>query len=189
MKHLHLYEPVDIDELAWPKDTHEYTLQSPARWFITDFKHIKPLVVESKTSVDTVKSLMQSSHTNMISVMDSHEHFLGVISLDDLSDQKIMRKLAEGFRRSEVCVTDMMVKRRDLLAFDAAEIESASIAEVISALKQHREKYGLVLDRHEHAIRGIFSIYEISRRLGRPIEIQEAADFYRVFAPVACANR
>ena len=189
MKHLHVYEPMESDELAWPDDTHEYTLQSPACWFITDFKLIKPLVVESKTAVDTVKSLMQSSHSCMISVLDSHEHFLGIISLDDLSDQKIIRKLAEGFRRSEICVTDMMVKRRELPAFDAVEIDSASISDVIATLKQHREKYGLVLDRRAHSIQGIISIYEISRRLGRSIEIQEAADFYRVFAPIACANR
>lgn len=189
MKHLHLYEPVDSDELAWPQDTHEYTLQSPASWFITDFKHIKPLVVESRMPVDAVKSLMQSSHSSLISVLDSHDHFLGIISIDDLSDQKIIRKLAEGFRRSEVCVTDMMVKRKDLLAFDASEIESASISDVVSALKQHRQKYGLVLDRNAHTIRGILSTYEISLRLGRSIEIQEVADFYRVFAPVACASR
>jgi CBS domain containing-hemolysin-like protein len=97
----------------------------------------------------------------------------------------LIRKQAEGFFRKEIKVSDVMIRRRDLPAFDAEEIQRATIGDVVSAIKKSGCRFALVLDRQTHQIQGIFSADELSERLQRPIEIRDESSFYRVFAPVS----
>jgi CBS domain containing-hemolysin-like protein len=126
----------DTDELAWPEDSSVYTLETPAMEFINDYKMIKPMAIDSETKADEMKPVMLNLHMSLISIVNSQGHFLGIVSLDDLSDQNFIRKQAEGFLRSEIEAVDFMTPRKDLLAFDRAEIEHAAINDVIDALKK-----------------------------------------------------
>jgi CBS domain containing-hemolysin-like protein len=185
MQNLHLYTALEVDELAWPDDSASCTLDSPASKFMVDFRQIKPIVYDATTSADELKSFMLHSHIHTISVLDSQSHFAGIVSLGELSDQALIRKQAEGFFRKEIKVSDVMIKRRDLPAFDAEEIQRATIGDVVSAIKKSGCRFALVLDRQTHQIQGIFSADELSERLQRPIEIRDESSFYRVFAPVS----
>ena len=185
MKNLHTYMTNDGDELASPNDSSAHTLQTPAMELIHDFKKFHPMAIDSSTSADELKSLMLRLHIRLISVVDSHAHFIGIVSLEDLSDQNLIRKQAEGFSRSDIRAADFMTRRKDLLAFDREEIEDASIGDVVESLKQHARKECLVVDRHSHEICGIFAISEISQKLRQPIEIHDQSNFYRVFAPAS----
>jgi CBS domain containing-hemolysin-like protein len=189
MKNLHLFVTNDGDELASPDEPLVYTFKTPAIAFIHDFKNIKPLAVDSRAKADEMKSLMLNLHVSFISVMDSTDHFVGIVSLDDLSDQNLIRKQAEGYPRNEIQVADFMTLRKDLLAFDSREIETASIGDVIESLKTNGRKECLVLDRDSHKIRGVFTISEISKKLQQPIEILDQTNLYRVFSPASYNSR
>lgn len=189
MKQLHLYNVANMDELNWPGVNAHYSLQSPALEFITDFRHHEPITTDSGTTADEMRSFMLHTHIHTVCVLDSRSRFIGVIHLEDLSDQAILRKQAEGYRRSDIKVTDLMLPRKDLPAFDLDELETATISDVLDTLKARGKRSCLVLDQHTHSIKGIVSVSEISRRLGTPIEIRQSSDFYRVFAPIALASR
>ena len=182
MKNLHLYATDELDELASPEDSSTYSLETPAMEFISDFNVTKPMAIDSRTKAHDIQALMLNLHVSLISIVDSKGHFIGIVSLDDLSDQNLIRKQAEGFYPNEIEAVDFMTPRKDLLAFDSEEIENATIGEVIETLKTTSHKECLVLDRYSHKIRGIFTIGEISKKLHQPIEIRDQSSFYRFFA-------
>ncbi|MBU1293539.1 MAG: CBS domain-containing protein [Gammaproteobacteria bacterium] len=181
MKTLDFYSTTEIDELAWPEENYDLTIDSSALLFFTDFKNNKPLVVESTIPVLTAKELMQKEHVRLKFVIDEKKHFIGVVSSDDIIERKIVQKVSEGLERAEIVVADLMTAKKNLKALDWQDISKATISDVITALKNNGERHCLVLDRENHEIRGIFSASDISRRLRLNIDIQEKTSFSKVF--------
>lgn len=184
MKKVNFYEISDIDQLAWPESKEDISLDTPALQFFTDFNTVEPLVIDTVTRCIEVRNLMLQEHVKLKIVVDSNMHFLGIISLDRLDDRKIVQKVSEGFDRNDISVTDMMIPKNDLSAFDYNEISVASIGEIINALKDSGQRHCLVVDRESHKIRGIFSASDISRKLRLPIDIQGKSSFYKIFSVI-----
>lgn len=188
MKNLHMYITADVDELASPVKRLEWNWDTPAVEFLKDFSQIRPIVVDTAISTDELKALMLGIRETVLPLEDRQGHFVGVIGLDDISDQVLMRRQAEGYQRQEIQVSDLMTRRQDLPALDWREVVSASISDVVKALQKSGKKECLVIDHRTHRIRGLFSVSDISRKLRQPIEISDSASFYRVFAPVSNRN-
>jgi CBS domain containing-hemolysin-like protein len=186
MKHLHSYITTESDELAQPDAARELSLETSAHLFLQDFKINRPLLVQLDLAADDLKALMLLTHDSLAAIENRDGHFLGIVTIDDLSDQSLIRKQSQGLKRSDIKVADVMTKRKDLRAIAWSELAHASIADVITALKQMGCSECLVIDQEEHRIRGIFAISDISQKLGRTIEIHDQTNFYRVFAPVSC---
>lgn len=185
MKILNLYPTTEVDDLAWPEEMTELTTDFSALYFFTDFKKVKPLVIESTVSAVEVKRLMQKSHERLKFVLNDADQFIGIVSAEDLIDRKIVQKVSEGSKRDDIALTELMTPKRDLKALDYQEVAKASISEVIRKLKDSGEQHCLVVDRDSHEIRGIFSASDISRRLHLPIDIQDKSSFYKVFSATA----
>lgn len=182
MKALKLEVAADVEDLAWPPESRELSLDSPALEFFTDFLETKPLVIESNVSAIEVQRLMQKAHVRMKIVIDKKGRFMGVVAADDLLDRKILQHVSQGDLRKDIKVTDMMTPRRDLKALGYTAVTSAKINDVINALKNSGEQHCLVVDRQRNQVRGVFSASDISRKLHLPIDIQSVSNFYRVFA-------
>lgn len=185
MKTLKLYPTTDVFDLARPEETMGLTLDSSALNFFTDFKKVRPLVIESSLSGVEVKSLMKKAHVRLKFVLNDVGQFIGVISADELMDRKIVQRVSEGNKREDVPLTDLMTPKRDLWALDYSQVAKATISEVIETLKDNGQQHCLVIDRVSYKIRGIFSASDISRKLQLPIDIQDKSSFYRVFSATA----
>jgi len=96
-----------------------------------------------------------------------------------------VQKVAEGGKRADIALTDLMTPKRDLKALDYEEVARVPISEVINKLKDCGEQHYLVIDHDTHKIRGIFSASDISRKLHLPIDIQDKSSFYKVFSATA----
>ena len=185
MNKLTLYPVQTCDELVQPEQWVALSLDSSAMAFFTDFLHNEPLVISADVSAATARETMLSTHVRLKLVVDGEGHFVGVISAQDLSEQAIVRHIGERrVRRQDISVTELMTRKKDLLALDISEVEGASIGDVVSFLKDNHEQHCLVVDETQHQIRGIFSASDISRRLRLPVNIQDQSSFYRVFAQV-----
>jgi len=182
MKKLNFYNPTDLDDLAWPKEQIQISIDTPAPAFFADFREVPPLVIEVTTPALAAKEMMRRSHVRLKFVVDSDNHFLGVISSEDLDDQALVRKRSEGFKSNDIEVGDLMTPKKSLKAFDINQLQDATIGEVIDALTQEGQHYALVLDRECNQIRGIISAQDISRKLHRAINIKDRTRFYKVFA-------
>ncbi|GAA4812326.1 hypothetical protein GCM10011365_21060 [Marinicella pacifica] len=174
---LKLHDVTAVDKLTRPQQDQKITLQSPALSVLTDFKQYQPFHLNHKTTAKEARLIMENAHARLRFVVDDASGFLGVVTLDDLSEQKMIQKMAAGHREHEILVTDFMQDRNQLKAFDYTELCRAKIIDVIETLKSKRQKHCLVVDRDSHEIRGIISGSDIGRALDMPININRESTF------------
>lgn len=184
MKNISFIAIDQIDELAWPTEHQEITKDSSALEIFTDFAEYIPLVIESSMLATEALALMQKAHVRLKLVLDENDHFIGVVSLDDLNRQELVKKLSSGYKREELLVTDFMRPRKDLKAFDYAELANTTIGTVINTLKNTGQQHCLVIDTDNHQIRGIISASDIARKLKLNIDIKNRSSFSHVFDAV-----
>ena len=185
MKNMTLYPMAEISELAWPKQPKALSLDTPAEVFFTDFETVQPRIIEATTSALDAKKVMMKTHIRLLFVVNDADHFVGVITADDLIERKIVQQVSLGFRREDIEVTDLMTPKRQLFALDIAAVQRATINDVIRVLKDSHQQHCLVIDSEEPKIRGIFSTTDISRKLNLHIDTENRSDFYKVFEVIA----
>ncbi|RVU84328.1 CBS domain-containing protein [Leucothrix sargassi] len=183
MKSLDLYTIEKIDHIVTPENYEHLTLDSSALEVFTDFREFHPLVVDADTKAVEAKFLMQKSHLNLKIVLNSEMRLCGVIGLEDLSEQRLVTEVSKGKKREDILVTDLMLARADMMAFDYNEIRRAQVHNILSTLKDNNLQYCLVVDHEAHEIRGIISANEIARKLNIPLLMNPpAGTFAEVFS-------
>ena len=181
MKNLKLTTVETVDHIVKPDDFEAITLDSPATKIFTDFKEYAPLVIdENIKAVDTLQMMMKD-HVHLKIVVSEKGDFLGIVTSIDVSERHIIQATMKGLTRDEVLVSDLMVARSDLKAFDIAELERASVNDVVHALKQNGLRHCLVMDVANHHIRGIISSSDIARKLRIPLEVSNSITFAKIF--------
>ena len=128
MSKLNFYAASNVGELAWPGEIQDISLETPALDFLTDFKVTKPLVIESAVSAVDIKALMIKSHVKLKFVINEDNHFISVVSAEDLDDQKILRRTSAGILRDDILVTEMMRPKNELVALAYKELARANMA-------------------------------------------------------------
>lgn len=176
MKNLNVYTIDTIDHLVQPDEFNETTEESPALTIMSDFKHHRPHLVEAHFSAIEARDLMLHENVNLKLVVDTKQEFVGLIDIEDLSDQSIMlTQMAQGVSREEVLVADLMHPRGSVRAINYEDLQHSSIADIIYTLQRHGQNYYIVVDHDQHHIRGVVSSAEISRRLHQPIRVERKA--------------
>ncbi|MFQ3235047.1 MAG: signal-transduction protein with cAMP-binding, CBS, and nucleotidyltransferase domain [Paraglaciecola sp.] len=108
MKNVALYNVDQLDQLAWPDNYQVVTLDSPAIDVFTDFKKSKPLLIKVYAPASDVERRMIEERVSLKIVLDEANKFVGVISLGDLTDQEVIKRIATGIQRSELLVSNFM---------------------------------------------------------------------------------
>ena len=85
MYRLKLHHLACSDELAWPIDIQNATLDTPAVEFFTDFENDPPLTIQASTRAVDAKQFMQRSQVRLLFVLSEHLGFVGIISSEDLT--------------------------------------------------------------------------------------------------------
>jgi len=181
MKKLQLFDLDLIDKVISPEHFEQTTLASPAKDIFTDFKTHKALVIEDSTPAVESLNLMLQAHVRMQIVLSKNNDFMGIISTEELSERYIVAEVAKGSDRHEVLVSDLMVSRDTLHAFDFKELENATVNDVVAALENYGLRHCLVLDREYHHIRGVISSSDIARKLHLHIDIYGKSSFSHIF--------
>lgn len=123
MKTLTYVSTKNVDELTWPAAIENIDLYSSALTVFTDFQKAGPRVIESNTRADELVELMRKEHVRMKIVVDANNHFIGMISLEDLSEDVFIKHVANGFQRSELMVADLMRGKDVLLALSYTSLK------------------------------------------------------------------
>ncbi|WP_206484399.1 CBS domain-containing protein [Thalassotalea sp. G2M2-11] len=181
MKNLQLFDLDLVDNVVSPELFEHTELDSPATKVFTDFKMHQPLVIEGDTLASDALLLMKKSHVKMKIVVSSNNDFLGIISTNELSEQSLIAETAKGKNRNEILVSDMMLPKLALHAFDFSEIENSTVNDVILTLKNYGLRHCLVVDRKHHHIRGVISTSDIARKLHLPIDLSIKTSFSEIF--------
>ncbi len=165
MKKLHLFNLDVTDNVTSSQDLENTNLQSPASTIFTDFKQHEALMVENTMPAEQALSLMLQTHVRMKIVVSQEGDFLGIISTNELSEQKILAQVSKSNHRQDVLVQDLMIPKYRLHAFDFSELQNATVTDVLLALDNYKLRHCLVLDRVNHQIRGVISASDIARKL------------------------
>ncbi|MCW8865598.1 MAG: CBS domain-containing protein [Colwellia sp.] len=185
MKNLQLINLEAVDNIIYPESYDQTTLFSPVTHIFTDFKYVKPLIIEADTLAMDALNLMAKAHVQMKIVVSENNDFLGIISTKELSEQSMVTEVAKGIEREEILVRDMMLSRLTLQAFDLDSLQYANVRDVITSLKSYNMSHCLVVDREHHHIRGVISSSDIARKLHLPIVVNTKMSFKMLFEAIS----
>ncbi len=185
MHTLPLYKTESIDTLVWPVVSRTVSLHSPAISVFTDFKHHQPHVIDEHAPATKLTRIMLQAHVTMMLVVNHAGKFIGIVSRDDVTDQKIMQKVSAGLARDSLKVSDFMREKTSLMAFDFDELTRATVGDVVETLKDSQRHHCIVLDRKQHEVRGIISVSDIARQLQVPVDIAHRPSFANLSSVIA----
>ncbi len=181
MKTLTYISTENVNELTWPAVTDNSNLYSPALSVFTDFMSAGPRVIEANTPADELVHLMKKEHVRMKLVVDSKNQFIGVISLEDLSEDAFIKKVAEKYKRSDLLVADLMRPKDEVLALSYSSLKKADIESLLMSQKDNKYQHLLVMDEESKTIRGVISCNDIVRQLRLSMDITRSS-FAGVYA-------
>lgn len=184
MNRLNFHTLEAVDQLIQPDDYQLFDLNSSALDLLTDFTRVNPLVIDSDTSADDAEKLMLKTHVKLKMVINSNNDFIGLISYEDISAQKIMRLVSKGRRREDIKVADLMIDRSTIQALNYSDISSATVGDVVDSLKRNGVQHCLVVDADSHHIRGLISASDIARKLHLAIPIHQQPSFVDIFSAI-----
>lgn len=169
MSELNFYSIDSINTLAAPVSYRAITLSSSALDVFTDFRTVKPLVIESSCTAQETENLMKKVHMKLKLVVDENDKLIGLVSLEDLSSQEVIKRISEGYSREEISVSDLMKKKQDLRVLDFFELNHATIQDVLYLLRATNQQHCLVVHRTDGEIRGLISAGDLARQLNIPV--------------------
>lgn len=171
MKTLTYVSTKSVNDLTWPAVSEDITIYSPALSVFTDFDKAGPRVIEANTRADVLVKLMKKEHVRMKIVVDEDNHFVGIISLEDLSEDALIKMVAEGYQRSELMVVDLMRPKEDLLALSYASLKNSDIESLLYSQRENSLQHLLVIDENTKTIRGLISSNDIVRQLRLDVDV------------------
>ncbi|WP_153913430.1 CBS domain-containing protein [Shewanella sp. TC10] len=182
MRNLELFSTASVDHLLWSTRTEVTNLESSALDVFTDFDVARPIVVDASTTAIGTAIIMEQTHAYMRLVVDKHNKFLGVITQRELSDHNLMLTAKRlSLTIDELLVTEVMVPREEIQAFDYRQISTAKVSDVVRLLQENNLHHMLVIDHELHHIRGLIAASDLARKLNMPIEIHQRPSFSQIF--------
>ncbi|MFT2099727.1 CBS domain-containing protein [Marinomonas sp. 2405UD66-6] len=171
MKTLTYVSTKSVNDLTWPAVIENITIYSSALSVFTDFDKAGPRVIEANTRADVLVKLMKKEHVRMKIVVDEDNHFVGIISLEDLSEDALIKMVAEGYKRSELMVADLMRPKEELLALSYSSLKNSDIESLLYSQRENPLQHLLVIDENTKTIRGLISSNDIVRQLRLDVDV------------------
>ncbi|HSD60441.1 MAG TPA: CBS domain-containing protein [Burkholderiales bacterium] len=165
-------------------DARQVSLESPALEVMTDFTRVRPLTIQAHATMEHAQQRMASHHVHLLLVTDEGGRLAGLITSTDIEGEKPVRVVHErGIRRAEILVSDVMTPLERLEVLDMDDVLHARVGHVVATLRAVGRQHAMIVDFHNGAmkVRGLFSVSQVARQLGTPVETVEIA---RSFAQV-----
>jgi hypothetical protein len=137
-----------------------------------------PVQDQPATTLDSPAILVMTDLTRVTAAVA-----LPGMTVDDAN----LYMIGRGVRHSEVLVADVMTPANRLDAFDLQTVQGACVGNVVASLQRARRHHALVTQRNSGGgveVCGIFSLSQIARQLGTPLQSPEGAD---TFAEIGAA--
>lgn len=164
-------------------------LESPAREVMTDLTRVSAATIRPQAPMEGANQFMMARGVRLLLVIDEHERVLGLISATDILGERTMRvAAARGLRRDELTVADIMTPADQVEVIALEDIDGAHVGHVVATLLHTGRQHALVVDAETDSgrlmVRGILSLSQVARQLGKPLQLAEVA---RTFAEIEIA--
>ncbi|HSH90802.1 MAG TPA: CBS domain-containing protein [Ramlibacter sp.] len=162
-----------------PQSRSLVTFDSPAVDVMTDLTQVQAATIEPHATMDTANDYMIQRGVRMLLAVDRDGTLAGIITANDILGEKPVALVREQrIRHADIMVSDVMTPATRLDAFDMAKVKGARVGHVVSSLQESRRHHALVMQQDANGrpeVRGIFSLTQIARQLGEPLQLPEAA--------------
>ncbi|MCK5814168.1 MAG: hypothetical protein KAH03_07905 [Cocleimonas sp.] len=151
---------------------------SPAISVMTDLRIINPFQIETSASLNAINDKMIACGVRLLFVHDQQGQLAGLITSNDILGEKpLLFATNNGCSRNDIEAKDMMTPISKLEAIPFADIEKATVADVVIALEDSRRHHMLVLQENEgrNCVRGIISVTQVAHQLGKEINSSQRA--------------
>ena len=173
------------------QDPERVVMESPALAVMTDLRQIPAATIDLDAPLDAANRFMIRRGVRLLLVTDDAREVLGLITANDVLGEKPVKfALERGVKRQDIRVTDIMTPRERLQVLLYADVAHADVGHVVATLKHAGRQHALVVDQgadgKTQTLRGIYSVSQIARQLGLPIQTTEVA---QTFAEIEAALR
>lgn len=163
------------------------SLDSPALLVMTDLKRVAAAVISPQETMDRAHAFMVQRGVRMLLALDEQQNLAGIITTNDILGEKPVAVVEERrIRHDGILVADVMTPADRLEAFDMHTVQSARVGQVVASLQHARRHHALVVQAAadgRQEVRGIFSLSQIARQLGLPLQLPaEAKGFAEIEA-------
>jgi CBS domain-containing protein len=161
------------------------TPDHPALAVMTDLHEVAAATTTPEEPLDEAHEAMLRRDVRLLFVVDQAGLVQGVITATDLLGEKPMRFAQErGVSHAEVRVGDIMTPAERLEAISLGDLASMRVGHVVATMKAVHRQHLLVSEDGGRRIRGLFSAWQIARRLGVDLQTTEVA---QTFADIEAA--
>ncbi|NCN72212.1 MAG: CBS domain-containing protein [Rhodoferax sp.] len=159
---------------AQPKTATGVTFASPALDVMTDLAQVRAATIDPETMLDKAEQAMIQQGVRSLFVVSEFPCVEGLVTAADLMGEKPMRLVNQRhIERQDLSVADVMTRLSQLDALDYNELKNATVGEVIATFKKIGHTHLLVVQtataQGPARIRGVISITQIERQLGRAV--------------------
>lgn len=157
------------------------TRDSPALRVMTDLTQVDPVVIEPQASMEAAHDMMLQRGVRLLLALDADGTLAGLITANDILGEKPLHLVHDRrIRHSDILVADVMTPAARLDAFDWKAVQAARVGNVVARLQQARRQHALVTQHvdGQTLVRGIFSLSQIARQLGMPLQLPEGASSF-----------
>jgi len=164
------------------------SLDSSALLVMTDLKRVAAAVTSPQDTMEQAHAFMIQRGVRMLLVIGEQETMAGILTTNDVLGEKPVAVAQElRIRHGDILVADVMTPADRLEAFDMHVVQSARVGQVVASLQQAGRHHALVVQTANDGmreVRGIFSLSQIARQLGVPLQLPTEA---RSFAEIEAA--
>jgi len=156
------------------------TLASPGLEVMTDLALVKASTVDPTVALARAEQVMIHQGVRMLFVVSNFPCVEGLVTASDLIGDKPMRLVNQrNVHHEDLCVADVMTELSQLDALDFDQLKAASVGQVIATFRKFGRKHLLVVQNATTTsparIRGVISLTQLERQLGRPVVATEIA--------------
>ena len=167
--------------VARPAPPKLVTLESPALEVMTDLRHMHAAVIEPQVTMESANAYMLQRGVRSLLVLNQDRALGGLITATDILGEKPLRFSEERrVKHHDILVSDIMTPLDRLEAIPFEEARHAKVGHVISSLRDSGRQHTLVIDKLLGKVQvcGIFSLSQIEKQLGAPIESTGVANSF-----------
>jgi CBS domain containing-hemolysin-like protein len=159
---------------------------SPAIEVMTDLQCVAAATTVLDATLAQATQAMVARSVRLLLVVDPVGEILGLITArDTMGDRPIKYIQEHGGKHADLKVRDVMTPIENIEVLSMTEVERASVGHIVATLENVGRQHAMVVDvdrlSGEETVRGIFSITQIGRQLGIPLQTFEVA---RTFADI-----
>jgi CBS-domain-containing membrane protein len=145
---------------------------------MVDFTRVHAITASDSIAINDALEMMRVNRIRALMVIDCNGEFAGIVTAMDLMGRKPMAYANEaGIPHSQVQVRDIMSSKNKLKAIARADVDKATLADVLEVLRSLNQQHILVVEGGDEDMRicGLFSVSDFKRALGISLETAEVA--------------